>query len=323
MAVPAAQCDALVIGAGVSGLTTAVCLAEAGLAVVVRAEDPPERTTSAAAGALWTPHLVEEGERVVAWASRTLGELESLAGDPATGVRMVSGIEAARVQLTPPDWAGAVAGFRACRDGELPSGYRSGWWFTTPLVEMGVYLGYLARRLTAAGGAIEVAAVSSIADAAATVPAVVNCAGVGARRLVPDPLVTPVRGQVVIVRNPGITEFFADVAPTSSETLYFLPHPATVVLGGTEEHGSFDLRPDPPTARRIQDRCAAVEPRLRGAEVIAHRVGLRPVRPQIRLDAQRLPGGALLCHNYGHGGAGITLSWGCAREAAELIIGEL
>jgi len=313
----------LVIGAGVSGLTTAICLAEAGLAVVVRAEEPPERTTSAVAGALWTPHLVEEGARVVAWAASTLGELEGLAADPATGVRMVGGIQAAHAPLARPDWAGTVTGFRACRDGELPAGYRSGWWFTAPLVEMGVYLGYLARRLAAAGGVIEIAAVGSLADAAGAARAVVNCAGVGAHWLVPDPLVTPVRGQVVIVRNPGITEFFADVGGTSSESLYFLPHPATVVLGGTEEHGSWELRPDPGTARRILDRCAEVEPRLRDAEVIAHRVGLRPARPRIRIEPQRLPGGTLLCHNYGHGGAGITLSWGCARDTASMITAEL
>lgn len=311
------------VGAGVSGLTTAVCLAEQGLSVVIRAEQPPEQTTSMAAGALWTPHLVEEGGRVLEWAGRTLAELNRLADDSATGVRMASGIQAAKISMAVPDWADAVAGMRTCHDGELPAGYATGWRLSVPLAEMPVYLGYLLRRFTAAGGRIEIARVESLADAARSVAAVVNCTGVGARSLVPDPLVTPVRGQVVIVGNPGISEFFVGVGENPAEVVYLLPHPGTVVLGGTAEYGSWDLRPDDGAAQRIVDRCAAVQPRLRDAEVIAHRVGLRPTRPAIRLDAERLPGGALVCHNYGHGGAGITVSWGCARDVAEMIVREL
>ena len=44
--------DALVIGAGVCGLTTGISLAEAGLSVTIRTAAPPERTTSVAAGAV-------------------------------------------------------------------------------------------------------------------------------------------------------------------------------------------------------------------------------------------------------------------------------
>ena len=45
---------------------------------------------------------------------------------------------------------------------------------------------------------------------------------------------------------------------------------------------------------------------------------LRPTRPQVRLEAEPPGTGPLVVHNYGHGGAGVTLSWGCAREAAGL-----
>jgi D-amino-acid oxidase len=76
-------------------------------------------------------------------------------------------------------------------------------------------------------------------------------------------------------------------------------------------------------ADRILRDCAAVEPRVTGVRVLSHRVGLRPFRPQVRLEAES-PGaargghGPVVVHNYGHGGAGITLSWGCARDAAAL-----
>jgi D-amino-acid oxidase len=83
----------------------------------------------------------------------------------------------------------------------------------------------------------------------------------------------------------------------------------------------WNLQPDLELALAIIARCAEVEPRLREAPVIGHRVGLRPTRPEIRVEAVRLPN-TLLIHNYGHGGAGVTLSWGCAAEITTLTLGE-
>jgi D-amino-acid oxidase len=94
--------------------------------------------------------------------------------------------------------------------------------------------------------------------------------------------------------------------------------------------GDWNTEPVPALADRILRDCAAVEPQLRGARILGHRVGLRPFRPQIRLEAEpaAAPGEArpadpLVVHNYGHGGAGITMSWGCAREAAALVTDQM
>ena len=47
------------------------------------------------------------------------------------------------------------------------------------------------------------------------------------------------------------------------------------------------------------------------------RVGLRPLRPaNVRLERET---GTRIIHNYGHGGSGVTFSWGCAEEVAETI----
>ncbi len=86
----------IVVGAGVIGLTTAVVLAEAGFAVRVLAKQMPENTTSAAAGAMWGPYLVEPRDRVQAWAEYSLRTFTGLAETPGTGVRLVTGIEASR-----------------------------------------------------------------------------------------------------------------------------------------------------------------------------------------------------------------------------------
>jgi len=53
--------------------------------------------------------------------------------------------------------------------------------------------------------------------------------------------------------------------------------------------------------------------------VIREVVGLRPYRPGgFVVDAERF-GNKLLVHNYGHGGGGVTLSWGTASLAVDLL----
>ncbi|MFF3854240.1 FAD-dependent oxidoreductase [Micromonospora sp. NPDC002575] len=307
--------DALVIGAGVSGLTTAACLAEAGRRVKIWAAEPPERTTSYAAGAMWGPYLVEPVDRVRVWSAQTLDVLRHLATDPATGVRLVSGIEASRTPVEPPEWGSQLDGFRICEPNELPDGFATGWRYTAPLVDMPVYLGYLHRRLEAAGGEIAIRRIHSLGEAVGVAPVIVNCSGMGARDLVPDPDLTPIRGQLVVVENPGITEFFSEDTGPSPDLLHFYPQGETLVLGGTAQPGEWNREPDPETAAAIVARCADVEPRLRNARVVEHRVGLRPTRPYVRVEEEQL-GDAKVVHNYGHGGAGLTLSWGCAFEIA-------
>jgi D-amino-acid oxidase len=130
----------------------------------------------------------------------------------------------------------------------------------------------------------------------------------------------------VIAENPGLTEFFIGQPDDEHEMVYVFPHEGRVVLGGTEVAGDWSAEPDPGTAARIVRDCAAVDKRLATARITGHRVGFRPGRPQVRLEAEDAvaAGGGrqrLLVHNYGHGGAGVTLSWGCARAVASLVAG--
>jgi len=315
------ELDVLVVGAGVSGLTTAVCLAEAGLDVAIRADRPPEETTSSVAGAIWGPHLCERSERVTRWSRETLAVLTGLAGDAASGVHLASGVEATRTPSEFPHWGHVLGNLSPADPAGLPGGFVAGWRYTAPAAFMPVYLQYLLARFRQAGGQVHTAVVTSLADVArgTAARAIVNCAGIGARDLVPDPAVSPVRGQVVVAANPGITEFFIGPSDSTAELIYLFPHGDVVLLGGTEQPGNWSLDPDPQTAQRIVRDCARIHPGLSTTRILAHRVGLRPVRPQVRLESETLGTGQIVVHNYGHGGAGITLSWGCAREVAELI----
>ncbi|HEY7325533.1 MAG TPA: FAD-dependent oxidoreductase [Streptosporangiaceae bacterium] len=324
--------DVLVIGAGVIGLTTAICLAEAGLTVLVVSAERPRQTTSAAAGALWGPHLVGMDERIGRWADVTLDRLEELrapmiGASPLAGVvRRVEGMAAsATADSEPPEYA-APGSLTPCRPDEVPAGYATAWRLTAPLIAMPGYLDYLCERLGRAGGTIafgpRLRALPDAREAAPEARVIVNCAGYGARDLVFDPDVTAVRGQAVVVRNPGITEFFVGSGAAHWPLTYLFPHDEVVLLGGTEDEGSTSREPDPGTAERIVEACAVIRPELHDAAVLEHRVGLRPVRPSVRLEAES-GDGCTVVHNYGHGGAGVTLSWGCAEDATQLVLDAL
>jgi D-amino-acid oxidase len=301
----------------VVGLTAAISLAEAGAVTRVIAAEPPGATTSAAAGAIWGPVRCGPPERCLGWARTGLEVLTALAEEPASGVHRLSGRVVSAARSAPPAWSGLLSDLRVLDADELPAGFASGWRYTAPAVNMPVYLEYLRRRYLGLGGSVTAGTVTSLAAVPGNV--VVNCTGIGARSLVPDPSVVPVRGQVVVAENPGISEFYIDHSDDGADYVYVFPHGDIVLLGGTAYEGAADLAPRPEVSRRILADCAAAFPGLRGARVLGERVGLRPVRPEVRLEAEELPDGRALWHNYGHGGAGVTLSWGCARELARLI----
>ncbi|MGN5632353.1 FAD-dependent oxidoreductase [Streptomyces sp. AC154] len=304
--------EVIVVGGGVSGLTTAVVLAGRGHRVRVWSRQPAATTTSSVAGALWWPYRIEPLDRVGDWSLASLSWFEELAARPSeTGVRLVSGLHRGERLAALGAWAGQLKDVV-----ESAEGLRC----RLPLIDMPVYLEWLEERVRAAGGSVERRTVSSFDEAAAEAATVVNCTGLGARELVPDTGMRPVRGQLVIVENPGIEEWFTEADPASDATTYFFPQPGRLVLGGTAGTDDWRTVPDPRVAGEIVARCARVRPEIAGARIIGHRVGLRPARDAgVRIEAEPLPGGGRLVHNYGHGGAGVTVALGCAEAAALLV----
>jgi D-amino-acid oxidase len=300
---------AIVVGAGVVGLTCALRLLEDGHRVDVLARDLPLETTSAVAAALWYPYRAYPFERVTAWSATGYHRFAELAADERTGVVMRPGTEVHRSRTPDPWWAPAVPGLT--RLTSVPAPYADGWTFTAPVVEMPVYLRWLVAEIERRGGTLTRMALQSLPLGA---DAVVNASGLGARLMATDASLLPVRGQVVYVDQVGLDRWWLD----ASGPVYVVPRSKDIVVGGTDDEGEWDRTPDPDVAKQVLERAVALVPELARARVRGHRVGLRPARAQVRLEAEDVAGTRVV-HCYGHGGAGVTLSWGCADEVAALV----
>ncbi|WP_203338010.1 FAD-dependent oxidoreductase [Nocardioides limicola] len=297
-----------VVGAGVIGLSCAVRLLEAGYRVDVLARDLPLETTSAVAAAIWYPYRALPQQRVSAWSQTTYTVFDALADtDPESGVVMREGTEVFAAPTPDPWWSDAVP--RLARESLLPTGFADGWTFRTPVVEMPIYLAWLAARVRELGGTLTRISLRGLPEPAPG-NVIVDCAGLGARMLADDSSLVPVRGQVVRVAQFGLERWWLD----ASGPTYVVPRSNDVIVGGTDQEGEWSRTPSPETAAQILDRARRLVPALADAEVLGHRVGLRPVRPAVRLERV-----GDVVHCYGHGGAGVTCSWGSAEEVVSLL----
>jgi D-amino-acid oxidase len=304
-----------VIGAGVSGLTCAVVFAENGYETTIWADEIGDETNSAAAAAMWYPYDVGSTAEIIPWALLSYRRFLELARDSSTGVSVIELRTFSRLgPITPPDWSEPFAP-HPVPSREVPSAFTSGFSMRVPLIETGKYLAYLSSRLTTAGGSLSSGTrFATLDEANRGADIIINCTGIGAREFVSDPEMEPHRGQVAIV---GKLDLPYAVVCDDPPLMYAIPRSEDCVCGGTNDV-SDDRRPDPVTTFRLIKECERVLNRPMPA-LLRERVGLRPGRRSgVRVEAGKLSDGRTVIHNYGHGGAGFTLSWGCAETVLEL-----
>jgi D-amino-acid oxidase len=350
----------LVIGAGVSGLTSALCLRRRGFAVTVAAESFAPRITSVVAGALWEwpPAVcgyhrdVDSLARSKVWCRASHQIFEELARDSVeTGVfvrpvtyyfkRPIA--EKRYHQAKMEELKHEVHGFRhdpalIAEHGVNPIGLEDAYTHLAPMVDTDVYMPWLLREARKEGCRVverKIAGpLSGQAESLARefqVDAIVNCTGLGAKELTGEPMY-PLRGALVRVRNDGramprITQAHCISLDNSDQErgfIFIVPRGEnTVVLGGLAEPNEWGLEiglHNYEPVREMYQRCLQFMPALRLAEIDSAepvRVGLRPVRDRnVRLESEPR---ARIVHNYGHGGSGVTFSWGCALEVVDLV----
>jgi D-amino-acid oxidase len=309
-----ARARILVLGAGVSGLSTAHELLARGHAVTLWAREEPLATTSAIAAAVWYPFEAGPPDRIAAWAVRSYARFVRLARAETPGVRLETLVDLHARSLGRPAWVAALEGHRPLEGARL-AGFEQGWEARVPVIETPLYLPWLAGRVRALGGTLERRAVTEL-DQTRGFDALVNCTGLGARVLFRDEECFPIRGQIVRVARGEVERalYFRDAEGGFG---YVVPRSRDCVLGGTAERGVESLEVDDATTRTILARCRALEPLL-GREVLSVAVGLRPGRTAVRVERE-LRDGRPVVHDYGHGGCGVTLSWPCAEDACALV----
>ncbi len=294
-----------IIGAGVSGLTCGVVFAERGYRTAIFAEEIGQQTTSGAAAALWFPYDAEPAEKVIPWALQTFDVLVDLTRVPASGVSIIELRQFSRSsEIQIPDWAiplgaqSVIPSSPSVMSSEVETSlavnsfFKSGFTLRAPLTDTTIYLDYLAARFLKAGGEINANVhFQKLEDVDQQFELVINCAGIGARELVHDVDLEPHRGQVAIV--PRIERLSCAIVCDDAPLMYAIPRRNDCVFGGTNDLSS-DLAADAATTDQIIAECSRV----------------------LNIDKPNILGTVI--HNYGHGGSGFTLSWGCAREVVDL-----
>ncbi|XP_076236568.1 D-aspartate oxidase-like [Calliopsis andreniformis] len=325
-----------VIGAGIIGITSAVAVKDAfpQFEVHVFADLFSPDTTGDGSAGLWSPYLVGDTppDKIAKWGGATYRWLEKLWKQGLSSETGICLLPVYRVTSDPKrydsSWIELVHGAHRMTTKELAklneehqSNYKDGWMFMTYTSEPTVLLPWLTKNFLAAGGKIRKRKIHKLHELAEDgYNLIINCSGLGARELVGDNTVTSIRGQVARVIAPWAMHGQLVVDDNSN---YVLPNVDSVVLGGTHQENDFDCTPRKEDSTFIYEGCCRILPGLKGITTVKEWVGLRPGRPSVRLETEVLtcPRGKefTVIHNYGHGGSGVTLSWGCALDVVTII----
>ncbi|HEX3082774.1 MAG TPA: FAD-dependent oxidoreductase [Candidatus Saccharimonadia bacterium] len=309
-----------VIGSGVIGLTSAVVALEEGHHVTIYTDKPAGETTSARSGASFKPFSVAWNGLTAAMCKRSWIGFDRLTryGDPEkTGVRLHDHWEASSTPMKLRPFHSLLPGGVELHEApNVPGGHRYGIKYQTFFIDTSLFLPYLRGRVHDLGGRIVVREkfrnVAELAELPAEV--VINCTGLGARELVGDTAMHALKGQIAVIGPHPEIDY-----SISADGFYIYPRYNDTVLGGTTELDVESETADGGAVQLLVSGNKGVLPSLTLDQVTKSYGGLRPYREGgPRLEAEPL-GNRQLVHNYGHGGAGVTLSWGSAHMALDLI----
>lgn len=315
-----------VVGAGIIGVSSAVQIVESisGVQVALISDEFSPNTTGDGSAGFWCPYLLGDlsSNILKKWCQETYEFLLSLyltSESNDYGIGLLSAYFLFEKPFEVPPFADCFTSYRNLTENDLklfPSHFKYGAFATTFYTECSKFIPFLMKRFKEKHGKIIKRKISSFNELAGEYHIIINCTGLGASQIVLDPTLKPIRGQVLRVKAPWIKHAIM------ASPYYILPNSETIVLGGTSQVDNWNLNLDPEDRENILEGCYKILPSLKKAEIVSEWVGLRPGRSTPRLEQESLviQGKTLeIIHNYGHGGSGVTLFWGCAKEVVEKV----
>lgn len=326
-----------VIGAGIVGVSSAIQIAEKyknNVNVTIVTDSITPNTTGDGSAGLWTAYFIigpaNDREKLCEWGQASFTEYHrlwksglceesglmllpflNLSGQPEPMDAFSKNIVYGYTALSPNE----ISKFSH----ELGKDYKSGSRSIGFACEVKRYLPFLMERFKNIGGTIIRQHVESFDDLCEDYDVIINCTGVNAANLTNDPEIIPIRGQSVRVEAPWFFHCVID----DTRSGFIAPNIESVFLGGTAQYGNYDQTIDPLDSEKIIDGCQTICKSLKNAKLLWEWTGLRPGRNSIRLEYELYESAngknVPVIHNYGHGGSGITLAWGCGYDVAKLL----
>lgn len=305
-----------IIGAGISGMSTAFLLTRKNYRITIYAKAFSPNITSNRAAAFWFPYHIRNDRRGIRWCQISYKYYKKLAEQKETGIGMRQLIKVLRkgVEEDEPIWVDFMpqGSYRVMSENELAPDIAIGYEVQVPLIETQIFLPYLQQQLQQNGVTFVEREVKSFDEFTGDYDFVINCSALGSRELCNDGKIIPVRGQVGLLAPRNNLPIYLD----NEKPLYIVPRKDAIIVGGTYEERVETETTEPATIERILNNAYKVFPELKQQEVIGSWAGLRPYRPEVRVEHEARTN---IIHNYGHGGSGFTLSFGCAEEVNAIV----
>jgi len=141
--------------------------------------------------------------------------------------------------------------------------------------------------------------------------------GIPGRWLPEDLLISPVKGQRILLRKAG----FLPRCPVRNFEGYVVPQAdGNLMVAATREEGIFDVRITAEGVHRLVTAAISVFPELRDATFIGARAGVRPGTPDGLPIMGPIPDWEGLSIACGHDHAGVMLSPGSAELVARYLL---